>query len=201
MIVCSSATEKVGPQFSMLTDDVIRSARRAILNRARSIRQAEFADAIEYQFTAEQIRNGAAAQGVRPWLEEMLGDQVTRPALYSISVGNAETAEAIKNVFGGLPNEPARGYRLPRRNPERQGQTTLYVGGSESIRRRLREHMGIASVGTYALNLQRWCPEFDGEVTVRVQSLSPAVSRECRQDFEDTLWDSLQPIFGKRGAK
>ena len=185
----------------MLTEEVIRSARRAILDRARSIRQAEFDDAIERHFTAEQIRSGAAGQGVRPWLEENLGDQVARPALYSISVGNVETAQAIKNAFGGLPNEPARGYCLPRRNPAIQGQTILYVGGSEGIRRRLKEHIGVASAKTYAMNMQRWCPEFDGFVTVRVQTFSSAASRECRQDIEDALWDSLQPIFGKRGSK
>jgi hypothetical protein len=185
----------------MLSDEIIRSARRAMLNRARSIRQAEFADAIECEFTAAQIRSGAAGEGVRPWLEETLGDQVTRPALYSISVGKAETAEAIVNAFGELPSESARGYRLPRRNPAVQGHTILYVGGSEDIRRRLKEHIGVASATTYAMNLQRWCPQFDDFVTVKVQSFSPAASRECRQDIEDALWVSLQPIFGKRGSK
>jgi hypothetical protein len=185
----------------MLTDEVIRSARRTILRRAKFIRQAEFADAIERQFTAGQIRSGAAGQGIKPWLEETLGDQVTRSAIYSISVGNAETAEVIKNAFDGLPNELARGYRLPRRNPVIQGQTILYVGGSEGIRRRLKEHIGVASAKTYAMNMQRWCPDFEGRVTVKVQTFSQAVGRECRQDIEDTLWDSLQPIFGKKGAR
>ena len=105
------------------------------------------------------------------------------------------------NAFDALPAEQERGYRLPRRNPGREAQTTLYVGGSESIRQRLQQHIGSAPVGTYALNMQRWCPEFDGVVTVRVQSFSPEVNRDCRQDLEDTLWDSLQPIFGKRGAR
>jgi len=185
----------------MLTDEVIRSARRAILNRARAVRQAEFADAIECQFTAEQIRSGAAAQGVRLWLEETLSDQVTRPVLYSLSVGDVDTAQSIKKVFGALPDQLARGYCLPKRNPPIEGQTILYVGGSEDIRRRMKEHIGTASAQTYAMNLQRWCPNFDGLVTVKVQAFSPSASRECRQDIEDALWDSLKPIFGKRGSK
>jgi len=185
----------------MLTDEVIRSARRTLLIRARSIRKAEFDNAIERQFTAEQIRDGVAVQEVGPWLAQNLGVNINHPALYSLSVENAEIAEAIRNAFDGLPAEQERGYRLPRRNPGGEGQTTLYVGGSEGIRRRLREHIGSAPVGTYALNMQRWCPEFDGVVTVSVQSFSPEVHRDCRQDLEDTLWDSLQPIFGKRGAR
>ena len=185
----------------MINDEIIRSARMALFNRARSIRQAEFGDVIERQFSADQIRSGAAGQGVKPWLEEALGGEVIHPVLYSISVGNVETAEAIKNSFDELPNELARGYRLPRRNPDGQGQTILYVGGSEKIRSRLKQHIGMAPRGTYALNMQHWCPAFDDGVIVEVQLFSPAASRECRQDIEDTLWDSLQPIFGKRGAR
>lgn len=185
----------------MLTDEVLRSARRSLLVRARSIRNAEFDNAIERQFTAEQIRNGLAAQEVGPWLEQSLGDNITHPAIYSLYVENADLVEVIRNAFDGLPAEQQRGYRLPRRNPVGEGQTTLYVGGSEGIRRRLREHIGSAPDGTYALNMQRWCPEFDGSITVSVQSFSPEVSRNCRQDLEDTLWDSLLPIFGKRGAR
>ncbi len=100
----------------MLTDEVIRSARRAILDHSRAVRQAEFADAIECQFIAEQIRSGAAAQGVRRWLEETLFDHFTRPVLYSLSVGDVDTAQAIKNVFDALPEKLARGYCPPKRN-------------------------------------------------------------------------------------
>ena len=172
-----------------------------MLNRARSIRNAEFYNPVECQFTAEQIRNGVAAQQLGQWLNQSLGENIARPALYSLSVENAEVAQIIRNAFDRLPAGPERGYRLPRRNPEREEQTTLYVGGSEGIRRRLREHVGSAAAGTYALNMRRWCPEFDGEVTVRVQSFSPEVGRDCRQDLEDSLWDILQPIFGKKGAR
>jgi hypothetical protein len=185
----------------MLTDEIIRAARRKLLIRARSIRNAEFNNAIEHQFTAQQILDGVAAQAVVAWLVQSLGDRITRPVLYSLSVADTETAEAIVNAFDGLLTEQERGYRLPRRNPRSEGQTTLYVGGSENVRRRLREHIGSAPRATYAMNMQQWCPMFDGMVTVSVQSFSPEVTRDCRQDLEDTLWDSLQPIFGKRGAR
>lgn len=185
----------------MLTAEVIRSARMKMLHRARSIRNAEFNNPVERQFTAQQIREGIAAQQLGPWLAQSLSVNITRPSLYSLSVDSAEAAQTIRHAFDGLPAEQVRGYRLPRRNPEREEQTTLYVGGSEGIRRRLREHVGSAAAGTYALNMQRWCPQFDGVVTVRVQLFSPEVSRDCRQDLEDSLWDTLQPIFGKKGAR
>ncbi|WP_197922718.1 hypothetical protein [Thiosulfatihalobacter marinus] len=89
-----------------------------MLNRARSIRNAEFNNPVERQFTAEQIREGVAAQQLGPWLAQSLGVNITRPALYSLSVENAGVAQTIRNAFDGLPAEQVRGYRLPRRNPE-----------------------------------------------------------------------------------
>lgn len=185
----------------MLTEEVIRSTRSRLLSRAWAVRTAEFENGVERQFTAQQIRSGAAGQDVGQWLTETLGNRVSNPAVYLISAGNVETAVSIRHAFVALPNEQARGYRLPKHNLAVEDRVALYVGGSESIRRRLREHLGEAPVKTYALNMRRWCPEFEGVVTVKVQTFSPEANRDCRQDLEDTLWDSLLPIFGKRGAR
>lgn len=185
----------------MIDDEVIRTARRALLKRARFIRHVEFGGVVERQFSANQIRSGAAAKDVKPWLEDSLGNVVTYPVIYSFSVENFEIMKIIESAFDALQNDKERGFRIPKRNLEHTGTTMLYVGGSESIRRRLKEHIGEAPAGTYGLNMQRWCPVFDGIITIKVQSISPSVSRECRQDIEDALWDSMQPVFGKRGAR
>jgi len=185
----------------MLNHEIIRSAETALCNRAWAIRQAEFGREIEHDFTAEQIRSRIAAQDLNPWLEEALGDQITHPALYLLSAGNVEIAEALKHSFDSLPDKRERGYALPKRNKVRPGQTILYVGSSKNIKSRLKQHIGQAPVGTYALNLQRWCPEFEGIVTVKVLLFSPVVGWQCRQDIEDAVWDFRQPIFGKKGPR
>ena len=109
MIVCSKTKNLVGLKRSMLTAEIIRSARMKMLNRARSIRNAEFNNPVERQFTAEQIREGVAAQQLGPWLAQSLGVNITRPALYSLSVENAGVAQTIRNAFDGLPAEQVRG--------------------------------------------------------------------------------------------
>ena len=185
----------------MLNDEIIRSARHAILSRARLIRQARYDDVIARQFSSHQIHTGEAAHSVGLWLEQALTGRIANPVLYSLSVDSLETAQTIKSAFDNLPNEETRGYRLPRRNPDNPRQTVLYVGGSGNIRRRLKEHLDAAHARTYAMNLRKWCPAFEGAITVKVQAFSPDVSRECRQDIEDSLWANLKPIFGKSGAR
>lgn len=82
-----------------------------------------------------------------------------------------------------------------------QGATTLYVGGSENIIRRLREHLCEAADKTTALNMRRWCPNSEGTIAVYVQTFISDVSRGCRQDLEDALWEELKPMFGNKGGR
>lgn len=185
----------------MLNQEVLLKARRALLERACSVRQAKFDDPIEHQFTANQIRSGEAGEAVGLWLKNALGNCIKHPVLYTISTCDTETFETIRARFDELLKEPQREYRLPQLNRNVIQKTTLYVGGSEGVRRRLKEHIGKAASGTYALNFQRWCPEFDGTITVMVQPFSPDAGRDCRQDLEDALWETLRPIFGKKGAR
>ncbi|MEQ9519596.1 MAG: GIY-YIG nuclease family protein [Parvibaculum sp.] len=185
----------------MIEDKIKQKARSLLMRRAEAVAQAKFGDVIECQFTAEQIRSGEAAKCVKPWLDKASGCQTKNPALYAISAGSDAAVKVIWNSFFGLPNATARGYQLPRRNSYRRGQLTLYVGSSKNIQNRLRQHLGEAPKSTYALNMQRWCPEFSDGVTVKVQFCLPDVSSECRQDIEDFLWETMQPIFGKKGRR
>jgi len=109
MTIIGPAQSTVSQYFTIIDNEIIKSARRALIIRAQSIRNVEFGDVIERHFTAAQIRNGVAMQSVKPWLEEALGDKIIHPALYSISVSNVATAEMLKKSFDGLPNKLARG--------------------------------------------------------------------------------------------
>lgn len=186
---------------SMLSSEIIRVARMALLNRARSLRRIEYSQPVENSYIAGQICGGDASKDVVTCLQEVFGDQNGRPALYSISADCVDTSRKIATEFDALKKKKDLGYRLPKRNGASHAGPTLYVGSSENILRRLGEHLGKAHPGTYALNMQHWCPEFEGKVIVSVQLLSSDTSRECRQDMEDALWNSLQPIFGRLGAR
>lgn len=176
---------------------LIGQARRRLLARGRVLRVVEFGEEVQETFTLEQIREGAAETGIMEWLSrEVWRYPLTQPAIYVIAADSIETANQIAQAFPQV-----RDFSGPRFNNGHGDSRTLYVGSSEEIRPRLKQHLWRASRTTYAVNLALWCPEGDGGITVKVQPILGDPSREIRQDIEDTLWQQLMPRFGKPGGR
>ena len=76
------------------------------------------------------------------------------------------------------------------------GEKCLYVGSSQDIRKRLKEHLGIIDKTTYALHLSVWWK--NREISVE---LYEAKNEKEMQLFEDLLWDEYKPLLGKKGRK
>ncbi|MCB1470666.1 MAG: hypothetical protein KDK08_26730 [Rhizobiaceae bacterium] len=186
----------------ILSEATRSSARRMLLERARALRSIEFGPEVEKTFTLAEIRAGAAEAGIAAWLAgEVWPYARAQPALYTISASNVATAYEIDRAFPRGQTREQRGYSVPRADRRAAGSTTLYVGSSEKIRQRLKEHLWQARPKTYALNLQRWCPHGDGSVRVRVQPILNNRERQIRQDLEDFVWRELTPVYGKQGGR
>ncbi|MEX5545501.1 hypothetical protein Q1J68_07790 [Pseudomonas pergaminensis] len=90
--------------------------------------------------------------------------------------------------------------KLPAVNSKHSGRV-LYVGRSWNIQSRTREHLKAdCSQQTYALRFAAWAEEFDLNVELLIWEFS-GISDLTLQVVEDGLWDRLQPLFGRRGAK
>lgn len=185
----------------MIDDNTKRLARTALYARARAIRSVRFGDPVQRVFTLEDIRRGTPDAALAPWLNERLGDQGNVPMLYSLTVNEVEVATALRRAFVQARNVQPRECALPRDNAGHPIGTTLYVGRSQNIRSRLRQHLWQAPPQTYALNIHRWCPDIAGAVTVSVQPVLGHVDNDTVQDLEDTLWKTLRPIFGRSGSR
>ena len=93
----------------------------------------------------------------------------------------------------------------------------LYVGSSQDIITRLKQHLGINTKGkiksttTYALYLNAWLPKYIRENTItidiyRFNAKTFGIKTEIKiqnylQITEDLLWEVNKPLFGKQGAK
>lgn len=176
-------------------------ALRAFDERRQRLNAAEFAAAVERDFTLADIRAGAARDGVRAWLnQERWPFAPNQPALYTITADNVETANALAAAFPRGRRQD-RGYSVPRQNEPDAETVALYVGSSEGVVARLREHLWRSSNTTYALNLHRWCPDHEGSIRVKVQAVPGDPDRVLRQDFEDAVWARLTPWYGKFGGR
>jgi len=77
----------------------------------------------------------------------------------------------------------------------------LYVGSSSSLGRRFREHLGYGARGTYALHLSHWARSLFINISLVAARYPAEVDPEVLGLMEDQLWDTLEPMFGRRGRR
>jgi hypothetical protein len=85
-------------------------------------------------------------------------------------------------------------------NKEHALTNTLYVGRSQKLRSRLKQHLGEEGHTTYAMHLQRWATEFDIQASISYMKFN-GVEDLLVQAIEDGLWESLKPAFGRKGGR
>ena len=137
--------------------------------------------------------------GISKWLSDQVWPYPkSQSILYVIPAGDLETATRLMTE---LPDTKARDFACARVNNNAGASDVFYLGSSESIHTRLREHLWQASARTYAMHLRCWCKVTEGEVTVSVRPILECTDRAARQDLEDTLWRSLSPRLGKSGRR
>lgn len=79
--------------------------------------------------------------------------------------------------------------------------SVLYVGTSRKMARRTKEHLGFCSRSTYGLKLSEWYPAADLPLRLTCSVFPLRTSGSVVSVFEDTLWERLKPMFGRKGAR
>lgn len=103
----------------------------------------------------------------------------------------------IRNAFSS-----AKATQNDRAYPRPNGQSCcLYVGSSKKVHQRLKEHLGYGAKGTYALHLAHWASRFPVELEFMCAKYQAGLGPEVYQALEDTLWNEMSPMFGRKGAK
>jgi hypothetical protein len=77
----------------------------------------------------------------------------------------------------------------------------LYVGSSENMAQRFRDHLGYGSRRTFSLQLAHWARSLELELEFVCGKYSQAAAPEVYQALEDTLWTQLKPMFGREGKR
>ena len=104
----------------------------------------------------------------------------------------------IRIAFSEAKAMKKNGRAYPRLNSE---SCCFYVGSSEKMHQRLKEHLGYGTQGTYALQLAHWASSFQIELEFKCARYKAGHAREVYQALEDTLWDEMSPMFGRKGMK
>lgn len=77
----------------------------------------------------------------------------------------------------------------------------FYVGSSQSVAKRLTEHLGYGAKKTYALQFIHWSRPLSLHLEFVCAKYPDNTPSEVVQALEDTLWETKAPMFGRQGRK
>jgi hypothetical protein len=90
---------------------------------------------------------------------------------------------------------------MSRDNIDHQDSNSLYVGTSGSMYDRFRSHLGRGEgTTTWALYLSAWTVPLKAKFVVEYYELKETNAEDVEL-IEGVIWDSLKPLFGKKGGK
>lgn len=122
-----------------------------------------------------------------------------RPYIYSLSVIECSNLETIRQKFSEAKDERKKGRAYARLNTQ---SSCFYVGSSYDFQKRCKEHMGFGTKSTYALQLAHWAQGFPSlRLRLDYAQYQVGTGQDILQALEDTLWDNLKPMFGRKGGK
>lgn len=119
------------------------------------------------------------------------------PAIYFFSTVGSTNLQDIQLAFRASQTESTRCF-------SRDGNrisSHLYVGSSMNLPKRLKEHLGFGPAKTYSLQLAHWAKDLNESLKFEFAVFDPASPPNALQALEDTLWDTLEPMFGRRGVR
>lgn len=121
-----------------------------------------------------------------------------RPYIYYFQVLNKLNLAVVEQTFKKAKDEKKNKRAYPRFN--RQSEF-IYVGCSWGMLSRFKGHLGYGAKGTFALQLAHWAQELNLELDFICAEYPQETPSEVLQALEDTLWDTLKPMFGRRGQR
>lgn len=121
--------------------------------------------------------------------------------LYRLSLDDKHeaTASGVRKAFRGARKNGER--NMSRDNESHPVSVSLYVGTSEDMHHRFRTHLGIGQgKTTWALYLSAWAVPLKAKFVVEFFEFKETTAEDAEL-IEGVLWDSLLPLFGKKGGK
>lgn len=182
----------------MIDKKVLNFARENLLKRAEALDSVQLTDVIERDFSFGQVASGNDVKQTEDWITSLPSEATKFAAIYRLSVNTQEGADRLNLAFQDYVRPG--GVKMTRNNRV-AGSRTVYVGSSRNIRQRLIQHLIRCPDGTYALKMNRWCPNTDDRLKVEIVVVRGEENQALIQDIEDSLWIRSLPMFGKLGPR
>lgn len=160
-------------------------------------------DSFDSEIRLEHLQNEAATdlliESVTAWEREVADARY----LYSFTVSDADLSIRCQAALARARSRNVDNRRFSRVNGDLENSNCLYVGSSRSLSSRVRQHLGLAHRGTYAMQMVHWQPEtpLEGRVCFKASRFPASTDALILQALEDKLWMTERPVFGRMGAR
>ena len=162
------------------------------------IRNIEFLEEFSYSFNTQEIQSDQ-------FVENLLGeirmhiDHGRFKYIYTFFLPDNCQVRSLYERYRAAKNGRKAARAYARLN---QGEChCLYVGSSNDLIPRIRQHLGFGPKGTFAMQLCHWCEDTNLDLTLKIYSFANSIDKKAFQAFEDGVWDSLKPMLGRQGKK
>ena len=121
--------------------------------------------------------------------------------LYQLSLVGRGIGLASRARMAFRKARAAQTRNLSRDNEGHPNSGSLYVGKCKCMYDRFRTHLGKGEgKTTWSLYLSAWAVPLKTNFVVEYYEFTEAISEDVEL-IEGVLWDSLQPLFGKKGGR
>ena len=172
---------------------------------AEQIENTHSLDGIQCEFRLEDLHDNDAMIDMVDHIFQWEKQVQDARYLYSFTLPSAELAIRCRDAVARtrVPERNTENCRFSRVNGDQEGSCCLYVGSSRSLATRLKQHLGLAYRGTYAMQMMHWQPEqsLEGRVYFDVTRFGAGIEATVLQALEDKLWQSERPLLGRMGAR
>lgn len=173
----------------------ISSGLRSLATEVEAVRLAPM-EPVSWSFA--DIRSAPQVDLLKP-LKSALADREKARFIYVFDVVGEFDSAAVRSAFERARKVSTEGRRFAKLSAGKG--SVLYVGSSKKLIRRASEHLGLVAATVYAMHLRQWLPDADLRVRLSPFCLPDAVRNEVVQAIEDGLWQRLNPILGRQGAR
>ncbi len=182
------------------TQQIIGNAKNSIgdlLDKISSIDLKPFGEIIV--FNSSEFNN---IEAFRKSISKIKKPQ--HPIVYIIKIINPTKRQELLKLFDRFHNNEK--ICFSRRNRNITDNDILYVGSSTTdFNMRIRNHFGLQSPSVYSLHLSRWDNKLDYDISLHLyevisKSSNGRVERPIVEIIEQQIWDTLNPLFGKKSG-
>ncbi|NML47145.1 hypothetical protein HHL11_25590 [Ramlibacter sp. G-1-2-2] len=178
--------------------DLAQQTHDLLTRRAAALKDTKPNEVHTIRFRTSEIHLGAEQASVADSLQRWSKLGTRWIYVFDTTASEAER-KALVASFSKARDVKTAKFRYARLNDESGKSSILYVGSSESLRTRIRNHLGYA-VGPSSLNMAYWQNMPDIELRLQAARYPDSISKEALCDLEDALSVRLTPLFGKRGS-